>query len=217
LECLPHRLDQHLFDNVLLSAFKIIYEHEKITADELSNILSDLDQKSIFSCVNDLSDLGYVLIERDYSSGRKSVFYEITDEGKTIWGKICSCFTNTSQDINLDSVVSPKTQFIGIGDLNTILGDGLRSGLSLIHSDIENNAEIILRQITAQLIQPESGEQIWAEKYDREMRDIFLIQSEVAKKIASALEIQITNAERERIETYNKAMAIQKAIQLLQG
>jgi serine/threonine protein kinase/Tfp pilus assembly protein PilF len=60
----------------------------------------------------------------------------------------------------------------------------------------ENN----MVRITAQLIRPASGEQIWAEKYDREMSEIFLIQSEVAKKIASALEIRITNAERERID-----------------
>jgi serine/threonine protein kinase/Tfp pilus assembly protein PilF len=60
----------------------------------------------------------------------------------------------------------------------------------------ENN----MVRITAQLIRPESGEQIWAEKYDREMSEIFLIQSEVAKKIASALEIRISNAERERID-----------------
>jgi serine/threonine protein kinase/Tfp pilus assembly protein PilF len=60
----------------------------------------------------------------------------------------------------------------------------------------ENN----MVRITAQLIRPESGEQIWAEKYDREMSEIFLIQSEVAKKIASALEIRITNAERKRID-----------------
>ena len=46
-------------------------------------------------------------------------------------------------------------------------------------------------RISAQLVDPETDEQIWAETYDRELTDIFAIQTEIAAKIASALAIQL--------------------------
>jgi TolB-like protein/Tfp pilus assembly protein PilF len=55
-------------------------------------------------------------------------------------------------------------------------------------------------RINAQLIDAGSDEHIWAEQYDRELTDIFAIQSDVAQQIAAALEATLTAAERERIE-----------------
>ncbi|MCK4754541.1 MAG: protein kinase, partial [Calditrichia bacterium] len=57
-----------------------------------------------------------------------------------------------------------------------------------------------LIRITAQLINADAGEQLWAETYDRNLDAIFNIQSEVAKKIASALQVVLSNAETERID-----------------
>jgi serine/threonine protein kinase len=57
-----------------------------------------------------------------------------------------------------------------------------------------------LIRITAQLIIARTGEQKWADAYDRELREIFNIQSEVAKKIAGALEIELSNEEEEIID-----------------
>src|SRR5215468_10911993 len=53
-------------------------------------------------------------------------------------------------------------------------------------------------RITAQLVDAKSGYQIWAERYDREVRDIFAVQDEVTQQIVRFLEIGLTEAERVR-------------------
>lgn len=56
-------------------------------------------------------------------------------------------------------------------------------------------------RISAQLINVETEENIWAEQYDREMVEVFAVQSDVAKKIAKSLRIELSPKERQRIET----------------
>ncbi len=55
-------------------------------------------------------------------------------------------------------------------------------------------------RIVSQLIDAETDEHIWAETYDRDMEDIFAIQSDVAQKIAMALRAQLSAEEKARIE-----------------
>src|SRR6185503_18499623 len=43
-------------------------------------------------------------------------------------------------------------------------------------------------RITAQLIDAESGKHIWAEKYDRELRDVFAVQDEITEQVVAAVE-----------------------------
>jgi adenylate cyclase len=43
-------------------------------------------------------------------------------------------------------------------------------------------------RITAQLIDAKTGDHVWAERYDREMQDIFAVQDEMARTIAATLE-----------------------------
>ncbi len=54
-------------------------------------------------------------------------------------------------------------------------------------------------RIVAQLIGVDANEQLWAETYDRELTDIFAIQSEVALRIAEALKATLSPEERARI------------------
>jgi TolB-like protein/class 3 adenylate cyclase len=55
-------------------------------------------------------------------------------------------------------------------------------------------------RITAQLIQAETGGHIWAERYDRDLSDIFAIQDEITERVAAAVEPQLYAAEYERSE-----------------
>ena len=55
-------------------------------------------------------------------------------------------------------------------------------------------------RITVQLIDPFTDNPVWAENYERELADIFNIQSEVAQKIASALKATIVPEVKESIE-----------------
>jgi serine/threonine protein kinase len=54
-------------------------------------------------------------------------------------------------------------------------------------------------RITAQLINPADGFHIWAERYDRTLQDVFAVQEEIARAIASALRVALTPADAEKI------------------
>ena len=56
-------------------------------------------------------------------------------------------------------------------------------------------------RIVAQLINARTDEHLWAETFDRKYADIFSVQTEVSKKIASALKAKLTPAEEQYIET----------------
>jgi adenylate cyclase len=54
-------------------------------------------------------------------------------------------------------------------------------------------------RITVQLINATTGHHLWAEKYDRELRDIFALQDEITIRIMSALEVKLTEGEQARL------------------
>ena len=55
-------------------------------------------------------------------------------------------------------------------------------------------------RITAQLVDAGTGGHLWAERYDRDLEDIFALQDEVTQKIVAALEVKLTEDEQERLE-----------------
>jgi serine/threonine protein kinase/tetratricopeptide (TPR) repeat protein len=55
-------------------------------------------------------------------------------------------------------------------------------------------------RIVADLVDAATDEHLWAETYDRQLTDVFEIQSDVALRIADALRAELTPAERARIE-----------------
>jgi adenylate cyclase len=54
-------------------------------------------------------------------------------------------------------------------------------------------------RITAQLIDAESGGHLWAERFDRDLTDIFATQDEVVEKIVGALAVRLTQGEAQRL------------------
>ncbi|MFX1265854.1 MAG: tetratricopeptide repeat protein [Promethearchaeota archaeon] len=54
-------------------------------------------------------------------------------------------------------------------------------------------------RITAQLIDALTGRYVWAERYDRELKDIFALQDEITKKILTALQVKLTSGEAARV------------------
>jgi len=55
-------------------------------------------------------------------------------------------------------------------------------------------------RLNAQLIDTRSDTHVWAEQYDRDLNDLFAVQSEIAQKVAERLSARITAAERMAIE-----------------
>ena len=56
-----------------------------------------------------------------------------------------------------------------------------------------------LVRITAQLIDATTGRHQWAERYDRELKDIFALQDEITLEIITALQVELTEGEQSRI------------------
>jgi adenylate cyclase len=56
-------------------------------------------------------------------------------------------------------------------------------------------------RITTQLIDARNDEHLWASRYDRELEDIFAIQTDVAERIVGALRVRLKPAERERLSS----------------
>ena len=54
-------------------------------------------------------------------------------------------------------------------------------------------------RIAVQLINAESGHQIWAERYDRVLDDVFAIQDEIAHKIVTQLSVKLASGEGEHL------------------
>ena len=55
-------------------------------------------------------------------------------------------------------------------------------------------------RITAQLIDASTGGHLWAERYDRDLEDIFALQDEVVGKIVTALAVTLTDDEQVRLK-----------------
>jgi adenylate cyclase len=55
-------------------------------------------------------------------------------------------------------------------------------------------------RITAQLVKGSSNDHVWAERYDRDLNDIFALQDEISEAIVTALKLKLLPEEKEAIE-----------------
>jgi tetratricopeptide (TPR) repeat protein len=56
-------------------------------------------------------------------------------------------------------------------------------------------------RITVQLIDSRTSDHIWSDSYDRELKDVFAVQSEISETVAGALKVQLLSSEKERLES----------------
>ncbi len=76
-------------------------------------------------------------------------------------------------------------------------------------------------RITAQLIDALNGHHLWAKRYDRNLKDIFVVQDEITKKIITAMQVKLTEGEEARatakgtnnLEAYLKTLQANEYIQ----
>jgi len=71
-------------------------------------------------------------------------------------------------------------------------------------------------RITAQLIDALSGHHIWAERYDRDLKDIFALQDEVTRNILTAMQVKITEGEQ-ALHRYKGLRNLDCYLKLLEG
>jgi TolB-like protein/Flp pilus assembly protein TadD len=55
-------------------------------------------------------------------------------------------------------------------------------------------------RVTAQLVNVSDGYQLWSERYDRQLDDVFAIQDEIADNIVKALKVVLTEEEKRAVE-----------------
>src|SRR6185503_8262504 len=55
-------------------------------------------------------------------------------------------------------------------------------------------------RVSAQLINVMNGLQLWSDRYDREIEDVFAIQDEIAQNIVKALRVVLSEDEKKAIE-----------------
>ena len=66
----------------------------------------------------------------------------------------------------------------------------------MIEGSVRKSANRV--RVTAQLIDAETGHHLWAERYDREIKDIFQLQDDITQHIAAIIEPELGKAERSR-------------------
>ncbi len=94
--------------------------------------------------------------------------------------------------ISRTSVMKYKNTTAAVPDIARDLNVG-----SLLEGSVRRTGWRV--RITSQLIDARADKHLWAETYDRDLKDIFAIQAEVAQKIAAALEATLSPFELEHI------------------
>jgi TolB-like protein/class 3 adenylate cyclase len=72
-------------------------------------------------------------------------------------------------------------------------------------------------RITAQLIDATTGHHIWSERYDREQKDIFVIQDDITLEITKALRVEFISGEQARIWAKSSTTNLRAWEKFLQG
>jgi serine/threonine protein kinase/Flp pilus assembly protein TadD len=72
-------------------------------------------------------------------------------------------------------------------------------------------------RVSAQLINVSNGYQLWSDRYDREIEDIFAIQDEIAQNIVKALRVVISEDEKRAIEKVAATDSVQAYDYYLRG
>src|SRR5499433_620507 len=111
----------------------------------------------------------------------------VTEDLITALSKVSGLFV-----IARNSVFTYKGKAVKVRDVGRDLGVRY-----VLEGSVQRAADRV--RITAQLVDATTGYHLWAERYDREVRDIFALQDEVTQHIVRALAVKVTEAEKGRL------------------
>ena len=107
-----------------------------------------------------------------------------------------------------DEIVSQLTKISGLRVIPVRPGSGAQRSIPEVVRDL--NVATALGgsvyysegrvRVTPRLTEAATGVSLWSDSYERELSDIFAIQSEIALDVARALRLELSAAERQRIE-----------------
>ena len=105
--------------------------------------------------------------------------------------------------INGLAVIGRQSSFTYKGKSNDLRRIGRELGVRYVLEGSVRKAGNRVR-VTAQLIEAETGTHVWANRYDREIDDAFLMGDEIAEDIVTSLDVKLGRGEDARI--WNKAL-----------
>jgi adenylate cyclase len=112
---------------------------------------------------------------------------------------ICEDITTDLSKISALCVVARNTAFTFKGRSVNVCDVARQLDVSHVLEGSVRKAGQRVR-ITAQLIDGETGDHLWADRYDRDLDDIFAIQDEISKAIVAALKLKLLPEEKKAIE-----------------
>jgi TolB-like protein/Flp pilus assembly protein TadD len=101
---------------------------------------------------------------------------------------------NALMKIDALRVAARTSSFAFMGKAEDVRGIGERLGVRTVLEGSVRQAGGKLR-VTAQLINVADGYQLWSERYDRSLEDVFAVQDEISRAIASTLEVRLLGPE----------------------
>jgi TolB-like protein/Tfp pilus assembly protein PilF len=157
------------------------------------------------------------------TSGGPSSSVQTRAAGPIEWGARPSVavlpFSNLSDDVEQDyfsdgitediitalskhrslAVVARNSSFTFKGAAGDARSVGLTLGADyLVDGSVRKTADRV--RVTAQLVETETGRQLWADRYDRDLKELFDLQDEITTAIAARIEPEVGAAERMRVE-----------------
>ena len=94
--------------------------------------------------------------------------------------------------ISRNSVFTYKGKAVKAEEVGRELGVGY-----VMEGSVRKAGDMV--RITAQLIDANTGRHLWAERYDRDLKDIFSLQDELRQQIVAALRVKVKEVERKRV------------------
>ena len=84
----------------------------------------------------------------------------------------------------------------------------------VLEGSVQRSGETI--RISAQLIDALSGKHLWAQRYDRSVKDVFALQDEITLNILTALDVELTEGEKAQL-TRRQTDSLEAFLQYLKG
>ena len=107
--------------------------------------------------------------------------------------------TTDLSNVSAMAVTARHTAFTFKGQAINVREVARQLGVShVLEGSVRNSAGRV--RITAQLIDGATADHVWAERYDRDLTDIFAIQDEISEAIVAALKVKLLPAEKKAIE-----------------
>lgn len=190
-------VSQQVYDQV---RNKLANSFAKLEQRRLKNVQVPID---VYKMVLPWEESGSLVEKVPSSSGRLAILplanYSPDPNDEYFADGLTEELISTVSSISQLSVIS-RTSVMGYKKTEKKIreiGRELNAGTVLEGSVRKSENQV---RVTVQLIDVNQDKHLWVESYDRELRNIFAVQSDIARKVADALQIRILPAEAVSID-----------------